>query len=499
MSKLVWMVGVALALAGQAAAADFRAGFGEVDITPPRGTPRQGWNSKLVGESALDPLFARAAVFERGDAGPVVIIQLDVALVSAADTAAFRERVREEHGIPGDRVMVTATHNHSGPAMIDEALPRDEGYIKRMIEASSDAVGKALAARELAEMAVGTAFEFDVATNRRVLMRDGTVRTHGSFKDPAALGFEGPIDPEVGVLAFRGRDGAIRGAIVNFACHPTHHGGDPVFSAGYPGVIARELKARGVPVTLFLQGAAGNIAYDDPRGRPSKTMEEMGRILAEDAMRALAKPSWTTPEAVSVATKMVRIRYRDVTAEDIRGTARGAQRFGEPGYYDRTIPPLVAMIREKKEVEAEVQVIRLGDAALAAQPSESFVEHGLRIKEATWPTRTFVVCYANGMLGYLPHEEAFRRGGYECTFGPPSLMAPEAGRVLADAAIDMIAPGRTAMHGTGAGEVREVAGIVTRLIEPSLIYPGSRPPTYGPSLLSRPPGAVSLRGAGPGR
>lgn len=443
MRRSIGLVALIAMMAGPVAMAEppsaFRAGFAEVEITPPKGTPRQGWNSKLVGGAALDPLFTRAAVFEKGDTRPVAIIQLDVALVSAADTAAIRRRVEERHGIPGDRVMVAATHNHAGPAMIDEALPRDEGYITRMVEASSEAVGKALAARDVAEMAVGTAFEWDVAYNRRVRMRDGTVRTHGSFNDPAALGFEGPIDPEVGVLAVRGVDGSIRGALVNFACHPTHHGGDPVFSAGYPGVIARELKARGIPVTLFLQGAAGNIAYDNPRGKAPMSMEEIGRILAEDAMKALTKPSWTTPAAVSAATKTVRIRYRDVTEADIQGTSRGAQRFGEAGYYDRKIPPLVAMMRERKEEMAEVQIVRLGDLALAAQPSESFVEHGLRIKEATWPTRTFVVCYANGMLGYLPHEEAFRRGGYECTFGPPSLMAPEAGRVLAEAVIDLIA------------------------------------------------------------
>lgn len=448
MRTLGWIVGLFVVLSGPVASAGtFRAGFGEVDITPPKGTPRQGWNSKLVGESALDPLFARAAVFQANDDGPVVVIQLDVALVSAADTAAIRDLVRESHGIPGARVMVTATHNHSGPAMIDEALPRDGRYIRRMIGATSEAVGKALAACEECEMAAGTAFEFDVATNRRILMRDGSVRTHGSFADPAALGFEGPIDPEVAVLAFKGSDGALRGALVNFACHPTHHGGDPIFSAGYPGVVARELKARGIPVTLFLQGAAGNIAYDDPRGRPVKTMEEIGRILADDALKALAKPAWSRPTTVSAESKILSIPYRDVTEADIKGTARGAQRFGEPGYYDRTVPPLVAMIREKKAETAEVQVIRIGNVALAAQPSESFVEHGLRIKEATWPTRTMVVCYANGMLGYLPHEEAFRRGGYECTFGPPSRMAPRAGRDLADAAIDLITPGKTQADG----------------------------------------------------
>ncbi len=439
MRRLSGILGVCLTLlAPVASASTFRAGFGAVEITPPRGTPRQGWNSKLVGESALDPLFTRAAVFQLDAAPPVVVIQLDVAQVSAADTAAIRKLVSTRHDLPGDRVMVTATHNHSGPAMIDEALPRDEHYIQRLFEATVEAVGQALIAREVCEMAAGTAFEFDVATNRRILMRDGTVRTHGSFTDPAALGFEGPIDPEVAVLAFRGPDGGIRGALVNFACHPTHHGGDPIFSAGYPGSVARDLRLRGIPVTLFLQGAAGNIAYDDPKGRPVKTLDEIGRILADDVMQALEKSTWSQPTLVSSRSTTVRLPYRKLNEAEVQGTTPGAQRFGEPGYYERTIPPLVSLIREQKAEAAEVQVIRLGDVALAAQPSESFVEHGLRIKEATWPIRTLVVCYANGMVGYLPHEAAFRRGGYECTFGPPSRMAPEAGRVLADAAIELI-------------------------------------------------------------
>jgi hypothetical protein len=418
----------------------FRAGFGEVDVTPPDGTPRQGWNTKLVGEGATDPIFARAAVFDRGGEGgpPLAIIQLDVALVGEEDTAAIRKKVEADHKVPGDRVMVTATHNHAGPAMINEALPRDERYIASLIAGASEAVGKAMASREEAEAAVGKTVEWDVAYNRRVIMRDGTARTHGSFKDPDALRHEGPIDPEVGVLAVRGADGRIKGVLVNFSCHPTHHGGDSFFSAGYPGVLAKELKGRGIPVTLFLQGAAGNIAYDDPRGRTSKTKEEIGKILAADVMRALDKPAWTRPDRLSAASKQLAIPYRRVNEADVQGTARGTQRFGEKGYYERKIPGLLAMMKEKGRATAEVQVFRIGDLALAAQPSESFAEHGLAIKEGAWPVRTFVVCYANGMLGYLPHEAAFARGGYECTFGPPSLMAPEAGRLLGEAAVELI-------------------------------------------------------------
>jgi neutral ceramidase len=427
--------------AADAPAKTFRAGFGEVDITPPNGTPRQGWNTKLVGEGVLDPIFARAAVFDRGgdDPGqPLAIIQLDVALVNVGDTAAIRAKVEADHAIPGDRVMVTATHNHAGPAVINEALPRSETYIATMIAGASKAVGKALDAREEAEMAVGVAFEWDVAYNRRVIMRDGSARTHGSFKDPNALAHEGPIDPEVAVLAVRGADGKMLGAIVNFACHPTHHGGEQAFSAGYPGVIAKELKSKGIPVTLFLQGAAGNIAYDDPRGRPDKTKEEIGAILADDVMKALAKPRWARPSTLSAVSKTIEIPYRKATKADIEGTAKGTQRFGEAGYYERKMPGILALISEKKSEPGEVQVFRLGDMAFASQPSESFAEHGLKIKERAWPVRTFVVCYANGMLGYLPHEAAFARGGYECTFGPPSMMAPEAGRLLAETAVELI-------------------------------------------------------------
>jgi hypothetical protein len=52
-----------------------------------------------------------------------------------------------------------------------------------------------------------------------------------------------------------------------------------------------------------------------------------------------------------------------------------------------------------------------------------------------------VVGHANGMVGYVPHKEAFPRGGYETTFGVGSRLAPEAGDILADCAIDLVTRG----------------------------------------------------------
>jgi hypothetical protein len=42
------------------------------------------------------------------------------------------------------------------------------------------------------------------------------------------------------------------------------------------------------------------------------------------------------------------------------------------------------------------------------------------------------------MVGYVPHKEAFLRGGYETTFGYRSKLAPEAGDLLADCAIELL-------------------------------------------------------------
>jgi len=55
-----------------------------------------------------------------------------------------------------------------------------------------------------------------------------------------------------------------------------------------------------------------------------------------------------------------------------------------------------------------------------------------------------IVGQANGMVGYVPHRDAFLRGGYETTFAGSSRLAPEAGDQLADAAIGLIKAHRSA-------------------------------------------------------
>jgi hypothetical protein len=110
----------------------------------------------------------------------------------------------------------------------------------------------------------------------------------------------------------------------------------------------------------------------------------------------------------------------------------------DPACYDADMPELVARIRRRKRQPAEVQAHGIGRVAFVGIPAEYFVEHGLRIKQESAPRHALVVGEANGMVGYVPTRAAFAHGGYETTFGFGSRLAPEAGDVLADAAIKVV-------------------------------------------------------------
>ncbi|HOX39397.1 MAG TPA: hypothetical protein PL033_15560 [Candidatus Brocadiia bacterium] len=416
-----------------------KVGFSSVDITPPLGARRIGWLKLIIAEKILDPLTANVAVIESGD-NRIALVQLDTLSIRWTQVNDIRSRVESRYGFPGGSVMVCGTHNHAGPAISSAGVVRrDDAYIETTVNKVVDAFGSALESVRDAEMAFGYRAEFDIAFNRRVVMRDGTVKTHGTFNDPDALYLEGPIDPEVAVIAARDAGGKLLGSIINFTCHPTHMGGETVISAGYPGALRREMARRGCPYTIFLNGACGNVHHADPvRGGASKTIEEMGAILADDAFAALGKAAFRKDLKIGSVTTTVQLPYREITEAQINGTAFGAQRFVDPKLYDAMIPPTVERIRERKTQPAEVQALCMDEYALIGIPAEYFVEHGLRIKEESRPAHALVVAHANGMVGYVPTRQAFKRGGYETTFCASSRMAPEAGDIMADAAIGLI-------------------------------------------------------------
>src|SRR5947209_17732721 len=103
--------------AGSAGAADLRAGAAAVDISPPEGTPLAGYYSPRGARAALDPLFSKALVLEQGGTKAALVV-CDLISLPRYTVEEARRLIEKQTGIPAAHVMVSATHTHTGPALI---------------------------------------------------------------------------------------------------------------------------------------------------------------------------------------------------------------------------------------------------------------------------------------------------------------------------------------------------------------------------------------------
>lgn len=419
---------------------DLKAGFAAVDITPSAGTRKIGWLRNLTCETVLDPLFARIAVFE-ARRERIAFIALDTLCVRWTTVRDIRRCIERATGFPGANIMVAATHNHAGPAVANVGeVARDGRYVAGMVRKVAAGFDRAWRARRSAMIGMASSVETRVAHNRRVVLRDGRVCTHGVLQRPESLYIEGPVDPELAVIAVKSDRGAPLGLIVNYACHPTHHGGTGEISAGYPGRLAAAMAARGWPVTLFLNGACGNLHDADPAeyGK-GKSKDMIGAMLAENVDSIIGNMPFARQAALRARGARVDLPFRKAPPIECKGAIPGAQRFVRSDIYDRClVPQFLARLKRMPAQPAEVQVLSIGDRDFVGIPAEYFVENGLKIKTGANPRHALVVSCANGMVGYVPHAAAFQRGGYETTLGDSSRLAPEAGDILADTAIELI-------------------------------------------------------------
>jgi neutral ceramidase len=85
-----------------------------------------------------------------------------------------------------------------------------------------------------------------------------------------------------------------------------------------------------------------------------------------------------------------------------------------------------------------VQVLRLGSLALVGGPGEMFAGLGRQIRDQAAAPNSLIAGYANDYAGYLSTPAAFVEGGYETSLGPWCRIAPGGGRMVVDAALELI-------------------------------------------------------------
>jgi hypothetical protein len=297
--KTFFLVALAfLIFAGSVLGAEYRAGAAQVVITPPRGMPMAGYYYVRLNEGVHDDLHAKAIVIE-GDGGKVALVALDLVNIPRHFVEDARSRIEKETGIPGSRVMISATHSHTGPELgsrlkgIDAATEDlAQSYYKTLPGKIAESVRLANSSLGPVTISAGVGREVGVSFIRRYFMTDGSVGWNPGKLNPKILRPTSQIDPDIGIVSFEAAERKPLATYVNFANHLDTMGGMK-FSADYAYTLAKDLADAEGPqmLTVFTIGCAGNINHIDvSRPEPQKGPEEsarIGTILAGDVLKTL--------------------------------------------------------------------------------------------------------------------------------------------------------------------------------------------------------------------
>ncbi len=432
-----------------------KAGFSKIDITPPVGCYLQGHFDVRIAKKIHDRLFAKAAVLNDGK-NKVCMVSCDLIGIEKQEVELARELIVKETGIPDKNIIICATHTHTGPSLVykkDSGITHglDEKWLTALPSRIASAAVDAFHSARETKVACLSGEEHNVSFNRRFIMKNGKVITNPGMGNPDIVKPVGPIDPELGVLAFGDDYNKIDGLIVNFALHTDTVDGYEV-SADFPGVmndvIAKQIGDIGF---VYTSGAMGNINHANVKRDPDKKYEyfehasRIGRVLGFEVIKTVARmEKFRDDVTVSGGRIQAKLPLKDYDRNSIRkareivSSRTNSTDADWPGHMEEFLSSLGLLRAQglgKDEYIAEITAIRIGDTAFVAVPCEYFVEFGLEIKKKSPFSKTFIIELGGDYLGYIARKESFQQGGYEST---GAAFKPETGYILRDKAIELL-------------------------------------------------------------
>lgn len=433
-------------------AAGLRVGRAAVKITPPPGVPMAGYYRIRLNEGVHDDLYAKALVLDK-DGSKAALVALDLVGIPGPIVEAARQRIKKTTGIRGDRVMISATHTHTGPEMgarlrnvEDAATKLTKDYHEALPGRIAEAVRLADTSLVAARVHAGVGQEHNLSFIRRFHMKDGKVGWNPGKLNPNIIAPTGAIDPDVPVVYFDALDSKPLATYVNFANHLDTVGGLE-FSADYPYTLAKILsEVRGPEMlTVFTIGTAGNINHVDVKtSRPQKGHDEaarIGTILAGTVLKTFRHLQTIEPGPVRARSEIVNVPLAPIQPGDIEKARKVVAAYGTPAagpFYDQVYAFKVLDIeaRQGQPLDAEVQVITFGNQiAWVGLPGEIFVELGKAIKVLSPFPYTIIAELANGSIGYVPDRKAYPEGAYEVI---NTRCAPGGGERMVEAAVRLL-------------------------------------------------------------
>lgn len=371
-----------------------------------------------------------------------------------------RQRVGEILGLSREQIAVFSTHNHSC-VMLSNTYPFVDRFPGENVTLREDQLtdfgrdivrGIEEAAKRLKDKLVPVEISWAVGRERRVSYNRKGHRADGSTylmreEDRVLLGadFNGDIDDDAPVVAFKDSKGKPVCFLVQFTSHPctAYHPERPVTFGDFSQVACDDLSEAhgGVPVA-FLQGCAGEInskffLMSIPPAERVANATRLGHFLGEtyvNASRALQKSKRTD---LALAWKRVflpftpvpperRLRADIAVMEDfLKRVAAGDEntltclglnpaRSMSLKYRSKLVEPCIQwaewalkfhtenrLHEAPKGIEVVVGAFRVGDVGIVGLPAEPFLGIGRQIRAGSKLPLTIPVGYMNYNIAYI--------------------------------------------------------------------------------------------------
>lgn len=419
------------------ARAELKAGAAVIDVTPKQFPVIV--NGGFLGRAVSDVksrLSARAIVVDDGDIRLAIVV-VDSCVLPRPFLDEVKQLATQRTKIRPDRMLISATHTHSAPSVMNCFATADPTYIPYLRLKLVEAIQTAEANLEPAQVgwAVTNAEKF-TALRRWILRPDRigndvfgnpTVRAtmHAGANWDNVTGTSGPEDPDLSLMSFQSPSGRPIAVLANFSMH--YFSGEEGLSADYFGLFCDGLQLQlGMNqdeshppfVAVMSHGCSGDIWRRDyalePDSRYEPTIREYSAEMVNLAIDAYHAIEYLRDADLATAEKRLELQYRVPDRQRLEWARRLVEAMGdrEPENSEESYAREQLALHEQQSTEVVIQALRIGDIAIATTPTETYAITGLKLKLQSPLPKTMVLDLANGADGYLPPPEQHHLGGY---------------------------------------------------------------------------------------
>ena len=405
--------------------AQFQAGQGVVDVTPPSGIELAGFHHvppRLI-TGTRQKAAARAIVFGLGDTR-TAIVSLDILGVSTDMSRRTAAAVERATGIPAANVRIAATHTHSMPTF--RALRQwgaiSPEYMATVEAAIVRAVGMAKDDLASAELLLGKSRTQGANFNRT----RKPWRTDVEF-DATSTDTDRWLDTTLHALVIR-RGGKPDLVWYHFANHPVSYN-DGNSGPDWIGLVDNLTLESHKITPSYLQGHAGDVNPGDGslwvgKAEPTATAVHKGLAAAIDGAKSVRIDELRVLAAEAVLPfDMARLdselgQFRAEPAKCVNGVwvdaGFAADWFAGAQKFDRAVTSL----------RTPLSAMQLGPIGLLFHSSELYSYYGLALRRASPFADTLCVGYTDDFVGYLTDPAAYTANEYAAIVVPKLVDVP---------------------------------------------------------------------------